>query len=79
MSGEVLAERFRELGVGWIHAVPIISGGRLLGVLAAAGHRERPLDERTRRLAAAVADRAGPAMQNAQLLSQPIWMVTHAL
>jgi signal transduction histidine kinase len=61
---------FRELGVGWIHAVPIISGGRLLGVLAAAGHRERPLDERTRRLAAAVADRAGPAMQNAQLWSE---------
>jgi len=59
----------RELGIGWIHAVPIISGGRLLGVLAAAGHRERTLDDRTRRLAAAVADRAGPAMQNAQLWS----------
>ena len=59
----------RDLGLGWIHAVPIISGGRLLGVLAAAGHPERPLDERTRRLAAAVADRAGPAMQNAQLWS----------
>jgi signal transduction histidine kinase len=59
----------RELGIGWIHAVPIISGGRLLGVLAAAGHPERPLDDRTRRLAAAVADRAGPAMQNAQLWS----------
>jgi signal transduction histidine kinase len=59
----------RELGLGWIHAVPIISGGRLLGVLAATGHRERSLDDRTRRLAAAVADRAGPAMQNAQLWS----------
>ncbi|HSJ00392.1 MAG TPA: ATP-binding protein [Patescibacteria group bacterium] len=59
----------RELGLGWIHAVPIISGGRLLGVLAAAGHQGRPLDDRTRRLAAAVADRAGPAMQNAQLWS----------
>ncbi len=59
----------RALGLGWIHAVPIISGGRLLGVLAATGHPERPLDERTRRLAAAVADRAGPAMQNAQLWS----------
>ena len=59
----------RELGLGWIHAVPIISGGRLLGVLAVAGHPQRPLDDRTRRLAAAVADRAGPAMQNAQLWS----------
>ena len=55
----------RELGLGWIHAVPIISGGRLLGVLAAAGHRGRALDDTTRRLASAVADRAGPAMQNA--------------
>ena len=59
----------RELGLGWIHAVPIISGGRLLGVLAAAGHRGRALDDTTRRLASAVADRAGPAMQNAQLWS----------
>jgi len=59
----------RELGLGWIHAVPIISGGRLLGVLAAAGHPGRALDDSTRRLAAAVADRAGPAMQNAQLWS----------
>jgi len=59
----------RELGLGWIHAVPIISGGRLLGVLAAAGRPGQPLDDRTRRLAAAVADRAGPAMQNAQLWS----------
>ena len=59
----------RDLGLDWIHAVPIIAGGRLLGVLAAAGLPERPLDDRTRRLAAAVADRAGPAMQNAQLWS----------
>lgn len=59
----------RELGLGWIHAVPIISGGRLLGVLATAGRPGRQLDDRTRRLAAAVADRAGPAMQNAQLWS----------
>jgi signal transduction histidine kinase len=59
----------RELGLGWVHAVPIISGGRLLGVLATAARPGRPLDDRTRRLAAAVADRAGPAMQNAQLWS----------
>jgi len=59
----------RQLGLRWVLAVPIISGGRLLGVLAAAAGSDRPLDARTRRLAAAVADRAGPALQNAQLWS----------
>jgi len=59
----------RELGLRWLLAVPIIAGGRLLGVLAVAGRPERPLDEGTRRLAIAVADRAGPALQNAQLWS----------
>ena len=59
----------RALGLEWILAVPILAGGRLLGVLAAAGTRGRPLDERTRRLASSVADRAGPALQNAQLWS----------
>jgi len=59
----------RALGVEWVLAVPILAGGRLLGVLASAGARGRPLDERMRRLAASVADRAGPALQNAQLWS----------
>ena len=59
----------RALGLEWILAVPILAGGRLLGVLATAGARGRPLDERTRRMAASVADRAGPALQNAQLWS----------
>ena len=59
----------RELGLAWIHAVPIISGGRLLGVLATGGRPGRALDDSTQRLATAIADRAGPAMQNAQLWS----------
>ena len=58
-----------ELNLGWILAVPILSAGRLHGVLAAAGRAGSALDERTQRLALAVADRAGPALQNAQLLS----------
>jgi signal transduction histidine kinase len=58
----------RALGLEWLLAVPILAGGRLLGVLATAA-RGRPLDERMRRLAASVADRAGPALQNAQLWS----------
>ena len=59
----------RALGLDWILAVPILAGGRLLGVLATAGARGRPLEDRTRRMAASVADRAGPALQNAQLWS----------
>ena len=59
----------RALGLEWILAVPILAGGRLLGVLATAGAQGRPLDDRTRRMAASVADRAGPALQNAQLWS----------
>ena len=59
----------RELGIEWLLAVPILAGGRLLGVLATAGRRDRPLNERIGRLAEAVAERAGPAIQNAQLWS----------
>ena len=59
----------RELGMDWLLAVPILAGGRLLGVLATAGRGDRPLDERIGRMAEAVAERAGPALQNAQLWS----------
>jgi signal transduction histidine kinase len=59
----------RALGLEWVLAVPILAGGRLLGVVATVGARGRPLDDRTRRMAASVADRAGPALQNAQLWS----------
>ena len=59
----------RALGLGWLLAVPILAGGRLLGVLATAAAPGPPLDERMHRLAASVADRAGPALQNAQLWS----------
>jgi signal transduction histidine kinase len=58
----------RELGLAWLIAMPIVAGGRLLGILAVAGRTGSP-DDRTRRLAEAVADRAGPALQNAQLWS----------
>ncbi len=57
----------RELGIAWLLATPILAGGRLLGVLACAGtHGDAP-DGRTRRLAEAVAERAGPALENARL------------
>ena len=59
----------RELGMEWLLAVPILAGGRLLGVLATGGRGDRPLNERIGRLAEAVAERAGPAIQNAQLWS----------
>ena len=59
----------RALGLGWVLAVPILAGGRLHGVLATVARPGTPLDDRMRRLADSVADRAGPALQNAQLWS----------
>ena len=59
----------RALDLDWLLGVPILAGGRLLGVLATAGRSDRPVDDRVRRLAEAIADRAGPALQNAQLWS----------
>ena len=59
----------RALGLGWVLAVPILAGGRLLGVLASAGVDGTAPTDRIRRLAEAVAERAGPALQNAQLWS----------
>jgi len=57
----------RELGLGWLLAVPILAGGRLLGILACAGREGDAPDDRTRRLAEAIAERAGPALENARL------------
>jgi signal transduction histidine kinase len=58
------------LDLAWVLAVPIVAGGRLFGVLATAGSAGTPVpSERLRRMAEAVADRAGPALQNAQLWS----------
>jgi len=58
------------LELAWVLAVPIVAGGRLFGVLATAGSAGTPPpSERLRRMAEAVADRAGPALQNAQLWS----------
>ena len=60
----------RTLGLDWLLAVPILAGGRLQGVLATAARPgDRALDDHMRRLAGSVADRAGPALQNAQLWS----------
>jgi signal transduction histidine kinase len=59
----------RALELDWLVAVPILAGGRLQGVLATAGRADRPYDEAIIRMAEAVADRAGPALQNAQLWS----------
>ncbi len=58
-----------ELGLDWILAVPVQAGGRLLGVLATGGGARPADDDRMRRMAEALADRAGPALQNAQLWS----------
>ena len=57
------------LELGWVLAVPILAGGRLLGVLACAGREGTSPSERIRQLAEAIAERAGPALQNAQLWS----------
>jgi signal transduction histidine kinase len=59
----------RQLTLGWVLAVPILAGGRMLGVLATAGVPGTVVDARLRRMALAVAERAGPALQNAQLWS----------
>ena len=58
-----------NLELGWLLAVPIVAGGRLLGVIATAGRSGAQPDDRVRRMAEAVAERAGPALQNAQLWS----------
>ncbi len=57
------------LELGWVLAVPILAGGRLLGVLASAGRDGDAASDQIRRMAEAVAERAGPALQNAQLWS----------
>jgi signal transduction histidine kinase len=59
----------RQLEMDWMVAVPILAGGRMQGVLATAGRSDRPLEDRIPRMAEAVAERAGPALQNAQLWS----------
>ncbi|MCC6617593.1 MAG: HAMP domain-containing histidine kinase [Chloroflexi bacterium] len=63
------AAGMRTLGLAWILAVPILAGGRLHGVLATAGRDARGPGDGMLRLAEAVAERAGPALQNAQLWS----------
>jgi signal transduction histidine kinase len=57
-----------DLGIGWVLAVPILAGGNVLGVLLTVGRApaDRP-DPAMERLAEAVAERAGPALQNAAL------------
>ena len=59
----------RALELEWLIAVPIFAGGGFLGVLATAARGDRPPEDRILRLAEAVADRAGPALQNARLWS----------
>ncbi|MGI8828241.1 MAG: ATP-binding protein [Candidatus Limnocylindria bacterium] len=57
------------LDLGWVLAVPILAGGRLQGVLATTGRAGDAAGDDLHRLAEAVAERAGPALQNAQLWS----------
>ncbi len=57
------------LGMQTVLAVPIVTRGRVGGVLMAASLGERQLGESERRLAEAIAERAGPALENAALWS----------
>ena len=59
----------RGLELAWVLGVPIVAGGRLLAVLATAGRDGSSPTDALRRMAEAVAERAGPALQNAQLWS----------
>jgi signal transduction histidine kinase len=62
------AEGLRDLGVDWLVAAPIQAGARTLGVLATAGRGDGP-DDRVRRMTESLAERAGPALENATLWS----------
>ncbi|MEO5986855.1 MAG: ATP-binding protein [Candidatus Limnocylindria bacterium] len=55
--------------LAWVLAVPILAGGRLQGVLATTAQAGDGAGDDLHRLAEAVAERAGPALQNAQLWS----------
>ncbi len=57
------------LGFTAVLAVPVISRGRVAGVLLAASVGGRPIVEADRRLAEAIVERAGPALDNAALWS----------
>jgi signal transduction histidine kinase len=61
-------ECLAQLGLGWLLAVPIVSGGRVQGVLVTVGHQPSTSPSADqRRLAEAIAERAGPALENATL------------
>ncbi len=55
------------LGLSALLAVPIVGRGRVRGVLVAASIGGAPVGEGERRLAEAIAERAGPALENAAL------------
>jgi len=55
------------LGLHSLLAVPIIGRGRVRGVLVAASAGGAPIGDGERRLAEAIAERAGPALENAAL------------
>lgn len=56
-----------ELGLTTVLAVPVVTRGRVGGVLVAASIGERAIGEAERHLAEAIAERAGPALENAAL------------
>jgi signal transduction histidine kinase len=67
MTGD--PDGMRALELDWLVAVPVLAGGRLQAVLATGARSDRPYSDAMCRMAEAVADRAGPALQNAQLWS----------
>ncbi|MDP9271141.1 MAG: ATP-binding protein [Chloroflexota bacterium] len=56
-----------SLGLRSLLAVPIVGRGRVRGVLVAASAGAAPIGSGERRLAEAIAERAGPALENAAL------------
>src|SRR5204863_7735271 len=58
------------LGVRAMLATPIVGRGRVRGVLVVASTGGAPLGDGERRLAEAIAERAGPALENAALWAE---------
>lgn len=68
IAGPALKTRFRRIK-SWL-GIPLMRGGKPIGLLALSGHTERVFDATDARLARAVADRAALAIENARLFTE---------
>ncbi len=59
-------------------AVPLIVGGRAIGVIAAFGNESRDFDERDQSILQSLADHAAIAVENARLYRAAAYMARHA-